>query len=180
MTPSPTADSRIGLPADRVCLVPYSPQWPRLFRNETRRLRRRLRGISLSVAHVGSTAVPGLPAKPVIDIALRPRDRTSLRPLIRSIVAAGYEYKGEYGLKGRHFFVRGTPVTHHLHLVFAAEPHWIRWIAFRNYLRRHADARRQYAALKLSLSKRYARQRPKYTAAKTPFVEKILSLALSS
>lgn len=178
MTRPPLKSGTVGLDAGEVRLALYSTDWPRLFRNESRRLRRRLPGIRMSVAHIGSTAIPGLPAKPVIDMAVLAAPAAGLQRLIRLFEAAGYVYKGEYGLKGRHFFTRGNPVTHHAHLVFEETPHWVRWLAFRDYLRGHPDERRRYAALKRAMAKRYARRRKDYTSAKTPYIQHVLALAM--
>lgn len=167
-----------GLPEGVVKLSPYTSDWVRLFRNERRRLRRCLADRPCCIEHIGSTAVPGLPAKPVIDIAVRIRPRPRLARLAQTLESAGYEYKGEYGLPGRHFFVRGNPVTHHLHIVFRDEPHWVRWLVFRDYLKGHPEELRNYAALKQLLAKRFARQRATYTRSKTAFVTRILAAAL--
>ena len=167
-----------GLPEGIVKLSSYTPGWVRLFRNERRRLRRYLGGDPCRIEHIGSTAVPGLPAKPIIDIAVRIRPRPRLAGLVQTLESAGYEYKGEYGLPGRHFFVRGNPVTHHLHIVFRNQPHWVRWLAFRDYLKGHPEELSQYAALKSSLAKRFARKRVMYTRSKTSFVTRILAVAL--
>ena len=166
------------MPEGRVRLVPHNPAWARLYRNERRRLRRRLAGLNVTLEHIGSTAVPGLPAKPIIDMAAWVRSGARLSRILRLVEEAGYEYKGEYGLAGRHFFVRGAPVTHHLHIVFNPHPHWIRWLAFRNYLRRHPLEMRRYAILKRSLAKRFPTHRAAYTRAKTIVIEQIMASAI--
>ena len=169
----------MGLTEGRVRLVPHNPAWARLYGNERRRLRRHFDGVNVAIEHIGSTAVPGLPAKPIIDMAAWVRSGARLSRVIRLIEAAGYEYKGEYGLAGRHFFVRGDPVTHHLHIVFKPRPHWIRWLAFRNYLRNHPPEMRRYAALKRALAKRFSNLRAAYTSSKTTVIEQMMAVALS-
>ena len=163
-----------GLPSGTVKLCPHSRQWSVAFASERRRLARYTGSRVYRLEHIGSTAVPGLDAKPIIDIALCIPSLRSLKPWIRILASAGYVYKGEYGLPGRHFFVRGDPVTHHLHLVEKGCPHWAKWLLFRDYLRAHPDAAQRYNALKRRLATRYAHDRDAYTRAKTPFVARLL------
>ncbi len=167
----------IGLKTGEVKLAPYSPLWRRKFSAEARRLQRHLPFRSYRLEHIGSTAVPGLEAKPIIDMAIR---IPSLRPLtrwIRALEAAGYTYKGEYGLPGRHFFTRGVPVTHHLHLVAPDTRHWDDWILFRDYLRTHPSAAALYDRTKRQLARHFASNRDAYTRAKTPLIRKIMAAA---
>lgn len=167
----------IGLRPGIVKLSAYTRQWSVRFASEQRRLARRLTGIRYRVEHIGSTAVPGLDAKPIIDMAVQIPSFRRLPLCIRRLEAAGYAYKGEYGLPGRHFFVRGDPVTHHLHLVADGSRHWDDWIAFRDYLRARPDEVRRYDALKKRLARRYKHDRDAYTRAKTPCVNRMLARA---
>ena len=167
----------IGLKQGVVELATYTSDWNTMFRTERRRIRARLPSQAVAIQHIGSTAVPGLDAKPIIDIAVQIASFKRLNEHIRRFIALGYEYKGEYGLPGRHFFARGNPVTHHVHLVERGSPHWTRWLLFRNYLRAFPAEARRYNAFKRNLARRYAHNRDTYTRAKTPFIERMLARA---
>jgi GrpB-like predicted nucleotidyltransferase (UPF0157 family) len=167
----------IGLKEGTVKLRRYTPEWARLYEAEQGRLQQVLPKRGVAIAHIGSTAVPGLDAKPIIDIAIRV---PSFRPHIAKLEALGYEYKGEYGLPGRHFFVRGNPVSYHVHLVKKGSRHWTVWLLFRDYLMSHPAEARRYNRFKRRLARRFAGDRPAYTRAKAPFVESLLAKAESS
>jgi GrpB-like predicted nucleotidyltransferase (UPF0157 family) len=163
----------LGLRSGEVRLVPHDAAWAAAFAAERDRLRAALGRHAVAIEHIGSTAVPDLPAKPVIDIAVAVRSLLALPELIRAMEAAGYTHKGEHGLPGRQFFVRGEPATHHVHLVEPDSPLWADWIALRDDLRAHPADRAAYAAFKLGLAARHAQDRDAYTKAKDPFVQQL-------
>ncbi len=167
----------LGVREGEVRLVEHDPAWAGCFRRERLRLRRALGPRLLAVEHIGSTAVPGLPAKPIIDLAIRVRRFRNLPSLIHLLAALGYRHQGEHGLPGRQFFVRGDPVTHHLHVVAARSPHWAVWLALRDRLRADPAARARYAAGKRRLARRFAHRRADYTRGKTPLVQALLKPA---
>lgn len=167
----------IGLPSGTVRLARHSAEWQQRFVSERGRLARCLPGRGTRIEHIGSTAIPGLIAKPIIDIAVSIPTFRRLAFCTRALEAAGYTYKGEYGLPGRHFFVYGEPVVYHLHLVRRTSKHWTRWLLFRDYLLLHPAEVRAYNTLKRSLARQYAGNRDAYTRAKTPFVEAVLKRA---
>lgn len=164
---------RLGLRSGEVRLEPYDPDWPAAFAAERERLLAALARHALAIEHIGSTAVRDLPAKPIIDIAVTVTGFQALPALIRAMAAAGYTHKGEYGLPGRQFFVRGEPATHHVHLVEPGSPLREDWIALRDHLRLHPADRAAYAALKRELAARHARDRASYTKAKDPFLRRL-------
>ena len=168
----------IGLKQGTVRLESYTPAWARRFAAEKRRLARYLTTRGTRVEHIGSTAVPGLAAKPIIDIAIAIPSFKRLPSVTAALERARYTYKGEYGLPGRHFYVRGEPVSFHLHLVEHTSEHWVRWLAFRDYLRANPDDAVQYDRFKQDLAVRFASDRDAYTKAKTPFVNTMLTKAL--
>lgn len=168
----------IGLTAGTVKLSPYTNLWQTRYRAEARRLTRYAAEVRYRLEHIGSTAIHGLDAKPIIDLALMIPSLHHLPRWITKLEAAGYSYKGEYGLAGRHFFTRGTPVTHHLHLVAKGSEHWTYWIVFRDYLRTHPLEAEHYNQLKNTLARKYRHNRDAYTRAKTPLVKKILAKAM--
>ena len=164
----------IGLKSGTVKLSRHSARWDQLYSIEAQRLHHTLAPSRYSLEHIGSTAVPGLAAKPIIDMALRVPSFKRLAFWIRQLEKAGYLYKGEYGLPGRHFFVLGNPVTHHLHLVATGCEHWDRWLLFRDYLRANPAEAARYNELKRSLAVTYAKNRDAYTKAKTPHIDRML------
>jgi GrpB-like predicted nucleotidyltransferase (UPF0157 family) len=168
----------LGLESGTVRVVPYDPRWAQLFTVEAERLSRALAavGISLTLEHVGSTAVPGLPAKPVLDLlGGYPPGDAPLAPYIHILEAAGYTHRGEQGIPGREFFRRGEPRAYHLHLAVTGGAFWRDQLAFRDRLRASPTLRDAYAALKRDLATRHPRDREAYTAGKGPFVRQVLA-----
>lgn len=167
----------IGLKSGTVKLSHHSRAWRQRYRREASRLHKLLGTSRYTLEHIGSTAVPGLDAKPIIDMAMKIPSLKQLTLWIRRFNHAGYTYKGEYGLPGRHFFVMGNPVTLHLHLVASGCSHWERWLLFRDYLRAHPAEARRYNSLKKALARKYAANRDAYTRSKTPLVNRMLKRA---
>lgn len=163
-----------GAVDNRVVLEAYSPRWPELFVREAQLLRAALPALVRDLQHIGSTAVPGLPAKPIIDIALAIPAFAELPSVVQALASLGYRCHGEYGLPGRHFFTKGQPPTHHLHVVEEGSRHWTRWMTFRDLLLKDADLRRRYADHKHALARQFAGNRAGYTAAKDPFIRNAL------
>lgn len=167
----------LGLESKMVRVVPYDDRWPVLFDAEAERIVDAVAcaGLpKLSLAHVGSTAVPGLAAKPILDVAAAHVAGTAASAYIGAFESLGYEYRGDGGLPGREFFRRGVPRSHHLHLVEQNGTHWVRFLRFRDALRAHPALRDAYAALKQSLAARYPWDREAYVAGKSEFVEGVL------
>jgi len=161
-------------------VVPYDPSWPFRFVEEQAVLRRALAAWLVGpIEHVGSTAIPGLSAKPVIDIMAAVQTLEGSRPAIPVATSLGYCYS-PYKSDLEHWFCKPSPAfrTHHLHLVPLGSPQWLGPIAFRNYLRKHRGVRAEYEALKRRLAQQYPFDREAYTEAKHPFIERITSLAL--
>jgi GrpB-like predicted nucleotidyltransferase (UPF0157 family) len=160
-----------------VVVLPYDVRWPEVFRLE----RDRLAGIfgerAAGIEHVGSTAVPGLAAKGIVDILL------GLRPLelhpadLDAMARLGYVYRGELGIPGRHFFQKGAPPTHHVHAVEHGSVEWLKHVHFRDHLRTHPEDLQSYAKLKCDLAARYPDDRDAYTEGKSPFVAAVLRKA---
>jgi GrpB-like predicted nucleotidyltransferase (UPF0157 family) len=169
-------ESSLGLESGTVRVAPYDPAWAQLFAAEVARLQPILGsyGVSLSLEHTGSTAVPGLAAKPVLDILAGRSVAASRETVIEALRAAGYAYRGEQGIPGRDFFRRGEPRKYHLHLTVVGSDFWRDHLAFRDYLRANPEAADRYAALKLELAARHPRDREAYIEGKTAFVLAIL------
>jgi GrpB-like predicted nucleotidyltransferase (UPF0157 family) len=163
-------------------IVPYDPSWPMLFQREADVLRRALATWLVGpIEHIGSTAVPGLAAKPVIDIMAGVQALDDSRPAVEAATAVGYCY-APYQVELEHWFCKPSAAfrTHHLHLIPVGSPQWSRPIAFRDYLRAHADEAREYAALKWRLAEAHRLDREAYTQAKRPFIDRITEVALET
>jgi GrpB-like predicted nucleotidyltransferase (UPF0157 family) len=131
----------------------------------------------LDIQHIGSTSVPGLIAKPILDIGIAIMDFEEGKRCIKPIESLGYEYKGENGIPGRHYFVKGDPTTHHLHIVEIDSEEWKKNITFRDSLRKNEMLAKEYAKLKLELAEKFKYNREAYTDGKTDFVNYVLELA---
>jgi GrpB-like predicted nucleotidyltransferase (UPF0157 family) len=125
------------MPKPPIVLVLHDPHWARAFEDARSAIMEACGGYVLDVHHVGSTAIPGIAAKPVIDIMgllRRPEDGFAC---VSAMAALGYEFRGEAGLSGRHYFIKGEPRTHHVHLYQSDHPEIARHIRFRDYLRQN-------------------------------------------
>lgn len=167
----------LGLARGEVRLVAWDPTWPAMFAAEAARLTTALaaRGLRIRLEHTGSTAVPGLPAKPVLDILGGYPDEAPLAPYVAALESAGYVHRGEQGIPGRHFFRRGDPRAWHLHLTVEGSAFWRDHLRFRDALRAGAALRDAYGALKRQLAARHPRDREAYTDGKGPFVAAVLA-----
>src|SRR5687768_3715158 len=157
-----------------VFIAPYDPLWPREFDAEAARIERACRGLPLRLEHVGSTAVPGLAAKPIVDILAGVPPDAPRAPYVAAIRALGYGHKGSHGIPGRDYFQRGSPRTHHVHLVSWTGAFWRDELLFRDHLRAHPDVARDYEALKRELAIAFAEDRRGYSDAKGPFIARVL------
>ena len=165
----------IGLRKGTVKLVPYTSEWEKLFEEEKELLLSSIGDYAVDIQHIGSTAIPGLAAKPIIDIAVAVRDRENVQKCIKPLQDVGYEYKGERE-PGNFLFVKGDPAqrTRYLHMVEWDSKLWEDYLFFRDYLRRHKKAADEYARIKRELAHRFAMDREEYTKGKAMFIEKVL------
>ena len=161
-------------------VVPYDPSWPRRFEEERALLAEVLAPWLVGpIEHVGSTAVPGLAAKPVIDIMAGVASLGASRPAIEAVARHGWCYF-PYRAESMHWFCKPSPAarTHHLHLIPFGSALWAERLAFRDHLRAHPDVALEYARLKQELAERYRFDREAYTEAKGPFVERVVAAAM--
>lgn len=170
----------IGLSKGVVRLAPYTAEWERLFEEEKERLQAAIGQYVLSIQHVGSTAIPGMVAKPIIDIGIAVTDLDQARVCIQPVEQLGYEYRGEHGIPRRHYFAKGDPRTHHIHMNEIRGRDWQNQVLFRDYLIQHPESAEEYAALKVALATQYAADREAYLAGKAPFIERTLEEARSA
>lgn len=162
-------------------VVDYDPNWPVLYEAEKERILAALGKAVIQIEHFGSTSVPGLPAKPVIDIAVGVGDLGQARVYIPSLENLGYTYEPalEGDLPARRFLWKGTPLVHtyHISIEVPGTPIWLEHILFRDYLRRHPDKARRYQELKRELASRCVSDMDAYVRGKTAFVLSCLEKA---
>jgi GrpB-like predicted nucleotidyltransferase (UPF0157 family) len=170
---------------DEIELSSPDVDWPRRFEEEAARLQGILPDdLLIGLEHIGSTAVPDLPAKPIIDIMGLVTDLSAARErLVEPLKSAGYAFWADNPANDRLFFVKGLPPsaprrTHHLHLMERG-PAEHRHLAFRDYLRAHPDEARRYAALKAELAERFRTDREAYTEAKAAYIESLVAKTVS-
>ncbi|MDH3585039.1 MAG: GrpB family protein [Phycisphaerae bacterium] len=162
-----------------IVIVDYQPQWPEMFAEESAHLREALGATLVAVHHVGSTSVPGLAAKPIIDILAVVRALAEIDGRNRAMRDLGYEPKGELGIPGRRFFSRGPDDqrTHHLHAYELQHAEVAAHLDFSDYLRAHLEPARRYAQVKAELAQRHRHDIEAYIEGKEPLIHEILDSA---
>jgi GrpB-like predicted nucleotidyltransferase (UPF0157 family) len=165
-----------------IAISDYDPAWPERFAEESSRVREALGSLVLAIEHAGSTAVPGLASKPIIDLLVGITGlEHARRCCIEPIKALGYVYIPEYEswLPNELFFRKGPPGpwTHHLHMMEPRCPSWETWLAFRDYLRAHPEAVHAYASLKRRLAASSEDNIESYRDGKRAFVEETTAKA---
>jgi GrpB-like predicted nucleotidyltransferase (UPF0157 family) len=163
---------------DPVAVVPYDPGWPAAFERERRRVERALRPwLTGPVEHIGSTAVPGLAAKPIIDMLARV-PRYDEGDLVGALAGTGWAHAPEPGdAEARKWSFCHPGIawrTHHLHVYELGSDRWPPLLAFRDHLRSHPDDAASYGRLKALLAATDARDRARYRAGKAPFIQDLL------
>ncbi len=153
-------------------LVEYNSSWPLAFAEEAARIKAALGDRALAIEHYGSTAVPGLRAKPIIDLQIGVADIRDGMSFIEPMAGLGYDYAGDQGIPEHHIFGRGRARTHLAHVVVYGGEQWRRSLRFRDRLRSEPDVRAAYEALKLKLAASTV-TRSDYTAGKTAFVQRM-------
>jgi GrpB-like predicted nucleotidyltransferase (UPF0157 family) len=168
----------LGLKRGRVALRPYDPAWASAAAYEIEAVRAALEGAVLDVQHVGSTAVPGLLSKPIIDIAAAMRSPIDEDDVVRRLSRAGYVFRGDTGPEGGLLFVRtdeNEVRTVHVHVVRADSTEWGHYLKFRDLLRQDRRTRETYEQVKREAAARFPDDRASYTAAKRGFIRHALA-----
>jgi GrpB-like predicted nucleotidyltransferase (UPF0157 family) len=168
---------------DEVEIVDYDPRWPLLFEEEARRLRAALdRSLIVGLEHFGSTAIPALSAKSIIDILVAVRSLADAQAtFVEALQNLEYVYWADNPRKDRMFFVKGMPPfgsrrSHHVHVTEPDGELWQR-LAFRDYLRAHPEEAATYERLKRQLAAKHRTDREAYTEAKSAYVEAVMRKA---
>ncbi|MEH2121011.1 GrpB family protein [Nostoc sp.] len=167
---------------DEVNIVEYDPCWQTLFAQEAERIWQALgNNLVAEIEHIGSTAVPGMAAKPVIDIMVGVHSLVDAKSAVSILESLGYVYWREDPRPRRMFFVKGMPPygkqrTHHVHIVEINSEFWERKL-FCDYLRRHSEEAKRYEALKRSLAATFRSDREAYTNGKNDYIQAVMSKA---
>jgi GrpB-like predicted nucleotidyltransferase (UPF0157 family) len=165
--------------AKTVIVLDYDPNWPVVFQSLRKRIAETLGDMAAAIEHVGSTAVPNLAAKPIIDIDVLLTSEAMLPAAIERLASLGYIHQGNLGVPEREAFLApaGDP-THHLYVCPPRSVEFRRHLAFRNYLRAHPQDAKIYGDLKRALASQLREDRPAYVNAKGELVEELTSRAI--
>lgn len=160
----------------RVYLLPHDPHWADEFAREAALVAGALGPALVAIHHIGSTAVPGLAAKPIIDMLAVTDDLVAVDACAAMLEKLGYEAMGEFGLPARRYFRKNNPAgerTHQIHAFEVGSPQIVRHLAFRDYLRVHPDAAEEYERLKRALAAVYLDDLGAYTDGKDAFIRNV-------
>jgi GrpB-like predicted nucleotidyltransferase (UPF0157 family) len=158
------------MPSPLITIVPYDHLWPHIFEEEAKRLRKALGDNCLQIHHIGSTSVPGLAAKPIIDIIPVVKDCRLSDMAIQGMKDLGYDFKGEFGIPFRRFFCKPG---YNVHIYEEGSSEIDRHLKFRDYLRHNAQKRDQYAHIKQELAQQFPNDKIAYILGKDPFIQTI-------
>lgn len=161
-------------------IVEYDPQWPLLYEEEKAMILSVIEDKILAIEHIGSTAVPGLGAKPIIDIMVGIRRISDAAECIKPLATVGYEYVPEYETEtpDRRYFRKGPPEKHrHLHMTELGSEFWISHLLFRDYLRTYPQTAQEYYELKKKLAAKFKVDGDAFTDAKSEFIERVIEKA---
>lgn len=170
----------LGLQHGRVVLAAHDETWRTAYEQEASDLRRSLTSRVSGLEHIGSTSVPDIRAKPILDLMLGLSNLDDGPGLGSDLAELGYEFRPDAELPAEHVYAKGTPRTHILHVVEFGGDAWQQKLAFRDALREEPELARAYQALKMALSLRFPDDRAAYTAGKTEFVKGVVSTRLSN
>ena len=167
----------LGLKRGELYLSPYREEWETLFDSEKKILLSAIGNHIIDIQHVGSTSIPGIPAKPILDLGIAVDEFENARTCIEPLTDIGYSFRGEHGILQRHYFTRGDPTTHHIHMVEESSDEWTKLIRFRDLLRADPKMAEDYSNLKRDLWERLPGDRKAYQAAKAAFICDVLKRA---
>lgn len=158
-----------------VIVVPFDSQWSELFNKEKIAIKKVFGDEAIAIDHIGSTAITGMDAKPIIDILISAKDIQVIDQFNTQMERLGYIAKGEFNIPGRRFFTKDTDNvrTHHVHTFQVGDPHLSRHLAFRDYMMTHPDDAIKYLQLKINLAKRFPNDIAAYCDGKDAFIKEI-------
>lgn len=164
----------LGLPKGEVFLVHWTEEWNKEFLSEKEKIQDRIGEYIMNIHHIGSTSVKYLSAKPIIDIAIEIKDFNFGGKTSSLFEELEYFYKGINILPERHYFSKGEPRTHQIHMYQCGNKYLLEQLKFRDYLRDNDEARIEYEQLKLNLATSNKNNKHKYAEEKTAFIKSIL------
>jgi len=167
-------EAMLGLPKGEVFLVPWTKEWQTEFDLEREKIQNNIGQYIIHIHHIGSTAVEGLSAKPIIDIAVEIQNFHDRKHCISPLESLGYVYRGTNILPERHYFNKGEPRTHQIHMYETGSKYLAEQLQFRDYLRNNDHARKEYQELKTRLSQTNKYNKHQYAEEKSQFVHSIL------
>ncbi|HEY4486232.1 MAG TPA: GrpB family protein [Candidatus Paceibacterota bacterium] len=172
-------DYKIGLKRGTVVLEKHHQEWAEAFGVEKESLKNLLKNSVLDIQHIGSTSIPGLVAKPIIDMLMAVKSLEKVKNIRSLLESAGYEYRENGPNEDQVLFVKGPEElrTHYLHITELNSSVWQNDLAFRDYLRSHPKTVTEYENLKNDLASKYADKRGEYTSGKNTFIKSVLRLA---
>lgn len=158
----------------KIVVVPHENHWSEKFQMEAKRLKSAMPE-TVKIHHIGSTSVPGLAAKPIIDMIMEVENIERVDGWNERFIELGYIVKGENGISGRRFFIHGTEEKrlYHLHVFEKGNPEIVRHLAFRDYMMAHCEEAEAYATLKKELAEKYTYDGALYTEGKNEFVRNV-------
>lgn len=158
---------------------PYDPSWREKFNEEVEMLKPIFGEQLVSIHHIGSTAIPGIKAKPVIDILIVVTDIDAIQEAIDQMESNGYEYRGENGIPGRRYLRKDTNGirSYHAHIYQDGHPNIAKHLNFRDYLRAHTEHAQEYSRLKEDLAIKFRHSSVEYTEGKSDFINRTIHLA---
>lgn len=171
--------SEIGLKRGTVKFAAHNLTWSKLFQDEKKQLLKLFPDEIIEISHGGSTAIPSIPAKPIIDMFAAVKSLKGAENIRTGLEKLGYEYRGEDGVSERILYVKGGPEmrTHHLQLVERTSKEWKNHIIIRDYFLKHPEMAKDYAELKIKLAEKYPNDRKSYTHGKNRFIKLIIERA---
>lgn len=168
----------LGLNRYKISVAESDSSWASEYEKIASEIREAISHIAVQIEHIGSTSVPGLAAKPIVDVGLLLCDCADFQSLEAAFSSLDLIYRGDKGTEGGHLFIRESVPevrTHHIHVYFQGAPEWNRYLIFRDRLRASTELREEYGALKRKLAEQYEDDRLAYTAGKTELVQRVLA-----
>jgi len=165
----------LGFILQYVWLTNDHEAWAREYRRERSNILRVLEPQIVDIQHIGSTAIPGVPAKPILDIVIGVRSFEEATRCVGPMLDLGYEYRGENGIARRHYFVKGIPRTHHVHVLEMDRGARQQMLLFRDFLLAQPDLAQEYAHEKVCLADAYNHDRASYQRAKDLVIARLLT-----
>lgn len=172
-------DNLLGLSNKKVLLTNYSGEWKEEYKKEAQQLSQLLVKWDVHIQHIGSTSIPNICSKPIIDIAVGVKSEDDMQEIKELLIKKGYNYCPNAGSIDRFFFAKGEEQcrTHNIHVEIYGGISWQNHIVFRDYMINHPEIATEYSCLKRILAKRYENERKKYTEAKDNFIKNILEIS---